>query len=351
MNVEFLDEVVIKVKSGDGGNGCISFRREKYIPKGGPDGGDGGKGGDIIVKANSGIYSLAHFAFKKFFEAKRGAHGRGKNCSGKDGKSLILEVPVGTVIKDEDTGEIIADLTQDGQQIVVAKGGKGGRGNQHFATATYRTPRIAEPGKPGQERRIRLILKSIADIGLIGFPNVGKSTLLAAMSRAKPKIASYPFTTLHPNLGVLSFEDRNFSIIMADIPGLIKGAHEGKGLGHRFLRHIERTNLLLFVLDITFVPKTYLVEDFEIIKEEIKKYNPALLQKPLIIAINKIDIYDTSVHRSIQQLQEYFNNKGLVSFPISAKTGQGIKELKEGIYKLWSFKKRSIITEQDISAQ
>ena len=348
MNVEFLDEVVIKVKSGDGGNGCISFRREKYVPKGGPDGGDGGKGGDVIIRANAGVYSLIEFAFKRFFEAERGAHGKGKNRTGRDGKSVILDVPVGTVIKDEDTGEIIADLTEDGQQVIVARGGKGGRGNQHFATPTHRAPRIAEPGQPGEERRIRLILKSIADVGLVGFPNVGKSTLLAKISKAKPKIAPYPFTTLYPNLGVVYFDDHDFSITIADIPGLIEGAHEGKGLGHQFLKHIERTNLLLYVLDITFIPEGHIAEDFEIIQKEMNEYDPSLLLKPQIVAINKIDIYNPSIHRSIQKLKQYFIKKGISVFFISAKTGEGIRELKEGLWRIWSIHKKPAIIEQSI---
>ena len=347
MNLEFLDEVVIKVKSGDGGNGCISFRREKYVPKGGPDGGDGGKGGDVIIRARSGIYSLLEFAFKRYFEAGRGGYGRGKNQTGKKGRDLIIDVPVGTVIRDEDTGETIADLTEDGQKVIVAKGGKGGKGNQHFATPTLRAPRIAEPGQPGEERRIRLILKSIADVGLVGFPNAGKSTLLAKISKARPKIASYPFTTLYPNLGVVFFEEHDLSITVADIPGLIEGAHEGKGLGHRFLRHIERTNLLLYVLDITLRPKNSIAEDFEALQKEIEEYDPSLLEKPIIVAINKMDIYDSSC-RSIEELKEYFSKRGIPSFPISAKTGEGIDKLKEGILRIWYPKERKATIEQII---
>jgi len=342
MNLEFLDEVVIKVRSGDGGNGCISFRREKYVPKGGPNGGDGGRGGDVIIRARSGIYSLLEFVFKRYFEAGRGGHGRGKNQTGKRGKDLIIDVPVGTVIKDEETGETIADLTEDGQQVVIAKGGKGGRGNQHFATPTLRAPRIAEPGQPGEERKIRLILKSIADVGLVGFPNAGKSTLLAKISKARPKIAPYPFTTLYPNLGVVFFEEHDLSITVADIPGLIEGAHEGKGLGHRFLRHIERTNLLLYVLDITFRPKNNIAEDFEALQKEIEEYDPSLLEKPFIVAINKMDIYDSSC-RSIEELKEYFSKRGIPSFPISAKTGEGIDKLKEGILRIWDPERKATI--------
>ena len=341
--MDFLDEVVITVRSGDGGNGCISFRREKYVPKGGPDGGDGGKGGDVIARATPGVYSLIDFAFKRFFKAKRGAHGKGKNRTGKDGEDLIINVPVGTVIKDEDTGEIIADLTEEGQEVILAKGGKGGRGNQHFATPTNRAPRIAEPGQPGEERRVRLILKFIADIGLVGFPNVGKSTLLAKMSRARPKIAPYPFTTLYPNLGVVVFEDDDLSLTMADIPGLIEGAHEGKGLGHQFLRHIERTKLLLHVLDITFSPEKDIIEDFDIIQREMQQYDDSLLDKPQIVAINKMDIYDPAIHRSVEKVQDCLSKRGIVSFPISAKTGQGIDNLKKGIYEIWNQQKGSFI--------
>ncbi len=335
--MDFLDEVVIRVRSGDGGDGCISFRREKYIPKGGPNGGDGGKGGDVVVKATSGLYSLVDLSFKRFFQAKRGAHGRGKNCTGRNGADLIINVPVGTVIKDEETGEIIADLIEDGQKEVIVKGGKGGRGNQHFATSVNRAPRFAEPGQPGQEKRIRLILKSIADVGLVGFPNAGKSTLLSRMSKARPKIAPYPFTTMYPNLGVVSFDDHhNFSLIMADIPGLIEGAHKGRGLGHRFLRHIERTKLLLYVLDITFAPQhDDLIEDFDIIQREMAEFDISLLEKPQIAAINKMDIYNPSIHRPVEEVQRSLLIRGISSFPISAKTGEGIDDLKEGIYRIW----------------
>ncbi len=339
--MDFLDEVVITVRSGDGGNGCISFRREKYVPKGGPDGGDGGKGGDVIARATSGIYSLIDFAFKKVFIAERGAHGKGKNKKGKDGRDLIINVPVGTVIKDEDTGKIIADLTEEGQEVILARGGRGGRGNRHFATPTNRAPRIAEPGQPGEEKRIRLILKFIADIGLVGFPNVGKSTLLSRLSRARPKIAPYPFTTLYPNLGVISYEDGT-SLTIADVPGLIEGAHEGKGLGHQFLRHIERTKLLVHVLDITYVPEKDIIEDFEIIRKEMEEYNPSLLEKPQIAVINKIDIYDPSSHRKIDALREELLKRGIESFPVSAKEGYGIEELKEGIYRIWCQKEKTI---------
>ncbi len=345
--MDFVDEVVITVKSGDGGNGCISFRREKYIPKGGPDGGDGGKGGDVILRATSGIYSLSDFIFKRFFKAKKGSHGKGKNQTGKDGKDLIINVPIGTVIKDETTGNIIADLINEGEEVVIAKGGRGGRGNQHFATSTFRTPRIAEPGEPGMEKKIRLILKSIADIGLVGFPNVGKSTLLSKISRAKPKIASYPFTTLSPNLGVVALNDSLF-ITIADIPGLIKGAHVGKGLGYKFLRHIERTKLILYVIDITFVPAKRLLEDLDIIQEEMRKYKSSLLYKPQIVAINKIDLYDPTIHRSIKEIMKALSIKGIQSFPISAFTGEGIDNLKKGISEVWNQQKKLPILEQTI---
>ena len=346
--MDFLDEVVIKVRSGDGGNGCISFRREKYVPRGGPNGGDGGKGGNIILKAKVGIYSLIDFAFKRTFQAKRGAHGRGKNCTGKDGKDLVINVPVGTLIKDEETGKIIADLTEDGQQTVIVRGGKGGRGNQHFATPHNRAPRVAEPGELGCERKIRLILKSIADIGLVGFPNAGKSTLLSRISKARPKIAPYPFTTMYPNLGVIFFDEYDFSLTMADIPGLIKDAHKGKGLGHRFLRHIERTKLLLYVMDITFDSQHGVMEDFEIIQNEISEYDGSLLDKPCIVAINKMDIYDPSLHRSVEEIQRFLRNRGILSFPISAKTGEGLDNLKEGIYRIWNPQKRPSTIGQSI---
>lgn len=346
--MDFLDEVVIRVKSGDGGNGCVSFRREKYVSKGGPNGGDGGKGGDVVLRAKSGIYSLVNFAFKRFFQAKKGAHGRGKNCTGKDGRDLVINVPVGTVIKDEETGEIVADLTRDGQETVIVRGGKGGRGNQHFATSTNRTPKIAEPGQPGQERKIRLILKCIADIGLVGLPNVGKSTLLSCMSKARPKIGPYPFTTMYPNLGVVLFNEYGFSLTVADIPGLIKDAHKGKGLGHRFLRHIERTRLLLYVLDITFIPHHSVIEDFDIIQKEIAEYDVSLLKRPQIAAINKMDLYNPLIHRSVKEVQKSLLKKGIFSFLISAKTGEGIDNLKEGIYRIWNPQKRPYTIGQGI---
>uniref|UniRef100_A0A7V4JQK3 GTPase Obg n=1 Tax=Thermodesulfobacterium geofontis TaxID=1295609 RepID=A0A7V4JQK3_9BACT len=324
----FVDQVKIHVKAGDGGKGCISFRREKYVPKGGPDGGDGGDGGDVILVADSQVHTLYDFHYQVHFRAENGKPGRGKKMKGKDGEDLVLRVPVGTVVKDVETGEILGDLTEPGQTLVVARGGKGGRGNAYFATPIRQAPRIAEPGTPGEEKWLILELKLIADVGLVGFPNVGKSTLLSRISAAKPKIADYPFTTLEPNLGVVRLYNGN-TFIVADIPGLIEGAHKGIGLGHEFLRHIERTRIILYILDISKGKEV--IKDYEILKEELKHFNPGLLKKEYFIALNKIDLMpDSEKIRSIIELFEKRDQNKI--YPISALTGQGIHEL---IYILW----------------
>ncbi|MFN4196655.1 MAG: GTPase ObgE [Caldimicrobium sp.] len=328
----FVDQVKIYVKGGDGGAGCISFRREKYVPKGGPDGGDGGDGGDVILIADSQVHTLYDFYHHIHFRAENGRPGQGKKMKGRDGKDLILKVPVGTLVKDADTGEILGDLVKPGQKLVVSKGGKGGRGNAHFATPIRQAPRIAEPGTPGEERWIILELKLIADVGLVGFPNAGKSTLLSRLSAAKPKIADYPFTTLEPNLGVVKLKDGD-TFIIADIPGLIEGAHRGLGLGHEFLRHIERTRLLLFMLDLSEGER--IVKQFEILKKELNLYNPLLLEKPFIIALNKIDLLPAE--RRVEACREYimlFPEKlhGKI-YPISALTGEGVPALVYALYK------------------
>lgn len=329
----FLDEVVITVTSGSGGSGCVSFRREKYIPKGGPDGGDGGDGGSIVVQATKRLHSLIDFSSRRHLKARNGAPGRGKNQSGRNGADLILEVPLGTTIHDFDSGEVLADLINENQEILLVPGGKGGKGNQHFATSTNRAPRFAQPGGPGQEKKIRLSLHFLADIGLIGLPNSGKSTLLSRLSMARPKVDSYPFTTLIPNLGVMTLDDER-SIIIADIPGLIEGASKGRGLGHRFLKHIERTNLLFHLLDITYRPDQDILEDFNIIRCEMEAFNPILTQKPQIVLINKMDLYGPE-HRDLMELQNALKGAGLESLPISALTGQGLEELKKIIYERW----------------
>ncbi|MEO2153002.1 MAG: GTPase ObgE [Aquificota bacterium] len=327
--MEFVDKVKLYVKAGDGGDGAVAFLREKYRPRGGPAGGDGGKGGDVIFVATKNKHTLYDLKFQKHLKAENGRPGGGKKKKGKDGADLIVEVPVGTVVKDAETGEIIADLTEDGQRAVIAKGGKGGLGNAHFATPTRQAPRFATKGKKGQERWVILELKSIADVGLVGFPNAGKSTLISRLSNAKPEIAPYPFTTRKPNLGVVGFDDF-YSYVIADIPGLIEGASQGKGLGHEFLRHIERTKVLAFVLDVSDFAQIPPKEAFEILRRELENYSPDLLKKPAIVVLNKIDaVSDPSV---IEELKKYFKEKyGLEVIAISALTGEGLKELK---YKL-----------------
>ena len=329
----FLDEVVIWARSGDGGRGCVSFRREKFIPKGGPDGGDGGNGGSIIVRATDRLFTLTKYASSKYFKARNGEPGRSKNQSGKNGTDLLFEVPLGTIIEDLDTGELLADLIYDNQEAFLISGGKGGKGNQHFATSTNRAPRFAQPGLPGREKRLKLSLKFLADIGLIGLPNAGKSTLLARLSTARPKIASYPFTTIFPNLGVLTCDDE-MSLVIADIPGLIEGASQGRGLGHRFLKHIERTELLLHLLDITYQPDEDILGDFHMLRREMAAYNPALVEKPQMVLINKMDLYGTE-HRDLVSLRKALKGIGLECLPISALTGDGIEELKRIILEKW----------------
>ncbi|WP_297446284.1 GTPase ObgE [Desulfurobacterium sp.] len=319
---KFIDRAKIYVKGGDGGNGCVAFRREKFVPKGGPAGGDGGRGGSVILVADSGMHTLLDFKYKRHFKAERGRHGEGNKRTGKSGKDLIIKVPVGTVVKDAETGEIIGDLTKVGEKLVVARGGKGGRGNAAFATPTRQAPDFAEPGEPGEERWIELELKLIADVGLIGFPNAGKSTFLSRITAAKPEIADYPFTTLRPILGVAKVD--NFSFVVADIPGLIEGAHAGKGLGHEFLRHVERTKLLLHLIDLSDLTREP-EEAFEKINKELKLYSPKLSEKPQIVVGTKIDaVTDKS---KIEKAKRYFEIKGYPFFAISSVTGEGVTEL------------------------
>ncbi len=330
----FLDEVVITVVSGDGGHGCVSFRREKYRPKGGPDGGDGGDGGDVIVRATRKLHSLSDYSARRYLRAGNGKPGKGKNQSGKNGSDLILEVPLGTTIYDSENDEILCDLTHDKQEILLISGGKGGKGNQHFATSTNRVPRFAQQGRSGQEKSLRFSLKFLADIGLVGMPNAGKSTLLSCLSTAHPRVGSYPFTTLIPNLGVITFEDESF-LIIADIPGLIEGASQGRGLGHRFLKHIERTNLLLHLLDITYQPAGgSLLEDFHTIQGEIEAFNPSLTKKPQMVLLNKMDLYGPE-HRDVEKLKRSLEELGIKCMAISALTGQGVEELKRFIFENW----------------
>lgn len=327
----FVDQVEIYVKAGNGGHGAVAFRREKYIPAGGPAGGDGGKGGDVIFKVDPGIRTLMDFRYKKKHIAQNGENGGNKKMSGEKGENLIVKVPPGTIVRDKETNKIIADLTKPGEEEIIARGGKGGRGNQHFATSTRQAPRFAEGGVPGQERRLILELKLLADVGLLGFPNVGKSTLLAAVTKAKPKIADYHFTTLIPNLGVVEWKDGN-SFVMADIPGIIEGAHEGAGLGHQFLRHVERTRLLIHVLDVSGMEGRNPIEDFKIINEELVNYNEKLAQRRQIVALNKIDL--VLEEEQINAVKKQLKEMGYEVYTISAATKKGIEPLMDRVIEL-----------------
>jgi len=324
--MKFVDYVKIYVKAGDGGRGCVSFRREKYVPKGGPDGGDGGKGGDVIIRASSELHTLLDHRYQKTYKAKRGEHGKGSNMKGKDGEDLIIQVPIGTVVKDADSEEILADLDEDGKDLIVARGGKGGLGNAHFATPINQTPRYAQPGQKGEEKWIILELKLLADVGLIGLPNAGKSTLISIISSARPKIADYPFTTLTPVLGVVKYKDYQ-SFVVADIPGLIEGAHKGAGLGHQFLRHVERTSILLHLVDVSDYLQSDPVGDFEKIQKELELYNPELINKPFAVVGTKIDIAYEG--KRLKRLKDYCKGKGIDFFPISAVKKEGIDKILE----------------------
>lgn len=320
----FIDRAKIYVKAGDGGNGMVSFHREKYIAAGGPDGGDGGKGGDVIFQVDEGLNTLIDFRFKKHFKAEPGQDGGPSNCSGKNGQDMVIKVPLGTVIKDEETDMIISDLVKPNQTYVIAKGGRGGKGNQHFATPTRQVPNFAKSGNPGEERNLMLEMKMIADVGLLGFPNVGKSTILSMVSAAKPKIANYHFTTLVPNLGVVQIEQGK-SFVIADIPGLIEGAHQGVGLGHEFLRHVERTKLLVHVVDVSGIEGRDAVEDFDTINAELEKYNRVLASRPQVVAANKMDIPGSE--ENYLHFKEELEKRGYRVFGISAATNKGLKEL------------------------
>lgn len=338
----FVDQVDIQVKAGDGGNGCVSFRREKFVPRGGPDGGDGGRGGSIYLHASSRCNTLIDYRFHRQFHARRGAHGEGSSRTGRSGRDLTLDVPVGTIAYElDDAGPAaLADLAESGRRVLVARGGRGGRGNERFATSTDRAPRRAEPGTPGEARRLRLSLKLLADVGLVGFPNVGKSTLIARLSAARPKIADYPFTTLTPHLGVVRLdEDRSF--VLADAPGLIAGAHEGHGVGLRFLSHLERTKILVHVVDVSPASGRDPVEDFEIVRRELASYSSALPDsetvgaplgaRPQIVAANKVDALDDEAR--LDRLRRAMRRRALPVHPISAMTGDGLGPLREAIWK------------------
>lgn len=327
-----MDTARIQIKAGNGGNGCISFRREKYVPRGGPDGGDGGKGGSIILVASLGMSTLIDLHHNPRQVAENGRHGSGKQRDGADGENRIIKVPVGTIIRDFHTDEILADLTEPNQTVVVARGGIGGKGNSRFKSSTFQAPRVAEKGEPGQEREINLEVKLIADVGLVGYPNAGKSTLLARTSAATPKIASYPFTTLSPNLGVVRIDqEKNF--VLADIPGLIEGAHKGAGLGHQFLRHIERTKMLIHVIDLSATDGRDPIKDYEQLNTELGHYNPVLTDLPQLIALNKIDTQEASTN--LDRVKEYFGKRKV--FSISAITGEGVNSLMQQAYRSLQF--------------
>lgn len=322
----FADRAKIVIKSGKGGNGHVSFRREKYVPNGGPDGGDGGNGGDIIFQVDDGMNTLSDYRYKHKFSAGNGEEGGKRNCHGKNGEDLILKVPEGTVIKEAVSGKVIADMSGENRRQIILRGGRGGLGNQHFATPTMQAPKYAKPGQDSIELEVLLELKVIADVGLVGFPNVGKSTLLSRVTKAQPKIANYHFTTLQPNLGVVDMEGGK-GFVIADIPGLIEGASEGVGLGHEFLRHIERTKVMIHMVDAASVEGRDPFEDIQAINRELKAYNPELLKKPQVIAANKIDAIYGNENDTISRLKEEFEPEGIKVFPISAVSGKGLKEL------------------------
>jgi len=327
--MQFIDEATITVRSGDGGRGCVSFRREKYVPRGGPDGGNGGNGGSVILEVSPNLFTLLDFRYRRVFKAKRGQHGMGKNMHGKNGPDLVIPVPPGTMVQDDDTGELLADLTKEGDMLRAAKGGRGGRGNTSFATSTNQAPDTAQPGIPGVARTLRLTLKLIAQIGLVGLPNAGKSTLLSRISRARPKIADYPFTTLSPVLGVVSHNEEEF--VVADLPGLIEGAHRGAGLGLRFLKHAERTEGLVHVLDAAR-PAEEIADAYRVVRREMEKFHPALLARPTILAFNKMDI--PGAREAAEHARAELNFPERDAYYISAVTGAGIPSFLSGLVAL-----------------
>jgi GTP-binding protein len=333
----FVDEAKIAVKAGDGGNGCVAFRREKYVPRGGPSGGDGGHGGSVYLEANPNDNTLLRYRYNREFKADRGRHGEGSNCTGVSGDDMILKVPVGTLVFDSGNAELLADLKKPGQRVLVAQGGKGGRGNQHFAKPWHQAPREKEEGEAGEERHLRLELKLLADVGLVGFPNAGKSTLISVISAARPKIANYPFTTLEPNLGVVNADggtgghgtELGRTFVVADLPGLIEGASEGAGLGTRFLRHVERTRLLAHLIDTSDTAEKDPVEAFEIIEGELATFSVTLTQKPRIVVATKLDA--TTDRSKLEELRDFCQKRGSEFHGISAATGEGVKELVRAI--------------------
>jgi GTPase len=332
-----VDEAKISVKAGDGGNGCVAFRREKYVPRGGPSGGDGGRGGTVYLEANPNDNTLLRYRYNREFKADRGRHGEGSNCTGQSGDDMVLKVPVGTLVFDATGEELLADLKRPGQRVLVAQGGRGGRGNQHFAKPWHQAPREKEEGEVGEERTLRLELKLLADVGLVGFPNAGKSTLISVISAARPKIANYPFTTLEPNLGVVNADggtgghgtELGRTYVVADLPGLIEGASQGAGLGIRFLRHLERTRLLVHLIDTSDMAEMDPVKAFEIIEGELGAFSDMLLEKPMIVVATKLDA--TTDRTRLEELREFCKKKDLEFYAISAAAGEGVKELVRGI--------------------
>ncbi len=329
--MKFVDSASIVVQAGDGGKGCVSFRREKFVPKGGPDGGDGGRGGHVWLRTNRQLTTLLDFKYKKKYIAVRGVHGQGARKTGKDGADIVIDVPCGTIVRNAETHEIIADLTGEEQELLIARGGKGGRGNQHFATPTRQAPRYAEPGQKGEGLTLDMELKLMADVGLVGFPNAGKSTLISVISAAKPKIADYPFTTLVPNLGIVRYEEYK-SFVMADIPGIIEGAAEGKGLGLQFLRHIERTKILAILIA---ADSPDIADEYRTLLEELQQFDKELLEKPRMVVITKMDIAAEDLE--IPALEE-----GVKLLPISAVSGVGLKELKDELWREVSGRTRAV---------
>ncbi|TAK64982.1 MAG: GTPase ObgE [Bacteroidetes bacterium] len=322
----FIDEATILVKAGNGGNGCLSFRREKFVPKGGPDGGNGGNGGNVMIKADKQLSTLMDYRYQRTYRAPNGDHGKGANKTGRNGEDIILKVPCGTLIKDAETKDVLVDLVNHGDEVIIVRGGRGGRGNGMFATSTDQAPRRTENGKPGDERTIHLELKLLADVGLVGFPNAGKSTLISRISAAKPKIADYPFTTLVPNLGIVRYGEFK-SFVVADLPGLIEGAHEGRGLGIQFLKHIERTKILVFLIE-CFVED--IKQQYKTLLNELERFNPAMLKKPQVICITKIDSADEKERKKFSKLKI---KKGVSVHCISSVSGEGLKELVDDMWE------------------
>ena len=324
----FVDECVIKVQAGDGGRGCISFRREKFEPFGGPNGGDGGRGGDVVLEGDENTNNLIDYKYRAHWKGERGEHGQGKDCTGREGRSAVLKVPLGTIVTDEATGQVVAEITEHEQRVVLCKGGNGGWGNTHFKTPTNRAPRRANPGHLGETGVFRLVLKCIADVGLVGFPNAGKSSLTNAITRAKPKMAAYPFTTLHPQIGVIEYPETYQWMLLADVPGLIAGASENHGLGHRFLRHIARCTVLVFLLDMAGTDGRDPRDDYKVLRQELKLYDPRLLKKPCLVAANKMDLPEAKAN-----LAKFKKRYKVSVVEISCLTASGLEKLKQTLLK------------------